>query len=203
MPKVSQAHIVARRRQILDAARECFAANGFHQTSMQDVFNVSRLSAGAVYRYFKSKEELVVAVVEDSVSQVEAALVEALKSDPLPPLDQVMGQFFAGIDKRRGDPATDPSRIALQAWSESVRDPVLGVLMGEVYGRMVACFMEIARRAKDAGQLPADADVQQVGWTLAVMGPGSIVLGLVLTGRTPNAADLSGGLAALLDARRP
>ena len=52
MPKVSDAHRAARRRQILDAARRRFVRNGFHATSMQDIFAEAGLSAGAVYRYF-------------------------------------------------------------------------------------------------------------------------------------------------------
>ncbi|MGW9069182.1 helix-turn-helix domain-containing protein, partial [Streptomyces yangpuensis] len=52
MARVSQAHLDARRRQILDGATRCFTRNGFHATSMQDVLKEVDLSAGAVYRYF-------------------------------------------------------------------------------------------------------------------------------------------------------
>ncbi len=37
MPKVTDAHLEARRQQILDAASACFARQGFHQTSIQDL----------------------------------------------------------------------------------------------------------------------------------------------------------------------
>ncbi|MBW8820389.1 MAG: helix-turn-helix transcriptional regulator, partial [Streptomyces sp.] len=63
MARVSQAHLDARRRQILDGAAVCFARNGFHATSMQDVLKEADLSAGAVYRYFSGKEELIGAIV--------------------------------------------------------------------------------------------------------------------------------------------
>src|SRR3954470_18901979 len=61
MPRVSEEHLERRRRQILDAARRCFVRKGVHETSMQDIFAESGLSAGAVYRYFKSKNEIVAA----------------------------------------------------------------------------------------------------------------------------------------------
>jgi AcrR family transcriptional regulator len=65
MPKVSERHAEARRRQILDAARVCFARGGLHRTSMQDVFRESGLSPGSVYTYFFGKEEIVRAVAEE------------------------------------------------------------------------------------------------------------------------------------------
>ncbi|HEY0718123.1 MAG TPA: helix-turn-helix domain-containing protein, partial [Streptosporangiaceae bacterium] len=52
MPKVTQQYRDARRDQILSAARRCFLRDGFHVTSMQDLFAESGLSSGAVYRYF-------------------------------------------------------------------------------------------------------------------------------------------------------
>jgi AcrR family transcriptional regulator len=69
MPKVSQEHLERRRQQILDAARECFNKQGFHNTSMQDIFKASGLSAGAVYRYFPSKHQLVRAIALGSLDQ--------------------------------------------------------------------------------------------------------------------------------------
>src|SRR5262249_59255610 len=58
VPRVSEAHLAARRQQILDAARACFLRNGFHATSIQDVIAEGGLSVGAVYRYFKSKNDI-------------------------------------------------------------------------------------------------------------------------------------------------
>ena len=64
MPKVPQAHLDRRRDQILTAARACFNDKGFHRTTMKDITAASRLSAGAVYNYFKSKEDIIVALAE-------------------------------------------------------------------------------------------------------------------------------------------
>src|ERR1700689_3735439 len=70
MPKVSQQHRDARREQILAAARRCFLRDGFHATSMQDLFAESGLSAGAVYSYFAGKDDVIVAIAEENLSGV-------------------------------------------------------------------------------------------------------------------------------------
>ena len=62
MPKVTEAHRESRREQILIAAWKCFSRKGFHSTSMADVIKEAGLSAGAVYLYFRSKDEIIVAV---------------------------------------------------------------------------------------------------------------------------------------------
>lgn len=62
MPRVSQSYLDARRRQIMDAAITCFAREGFHRATMQDIVAETGLSAGAIYRYFWSKEDIVAAL---------------------------------------------------------------------------------------------------------------------------------------------
>ena len=64
MPKVDQAHLDARRQQIVDAARVRFTTHGFAGTSMTDIVAESGLSTGAIYRYFASKDEIIVEVCE-------------------------------------------------------------------------------------------------------------------------------------------
>jgi AcrR family transcriptional regulator len=54
----------ARRQQVLDAAFACFARQGFHQTTVDDICRESELSPGVVYKYFRSKEEIIEAVCE-------------------------------------------------------------------------------------------------------------------------------------------
>src|SRR5690242_18559394 len=86
MPKVSEEHRVARRAQIVAAARSCVIDQGFHKTTMADVIAASGLSAGAVYGYFKSKEEIVAAIAEEALSSVDELFEDVLISDePLSP----------------------------------------------------------------------------------------------------------------------
>lgn len=77
MARVSQVHLDARRRQILDGAARCFARNGFHGTSMQDVLHEVGLSAGAAYRYFSGKDDLIAAIAGEAVGSVRQAFEEA------------------------------------------------------------------------------------------------------------------------------
>ena len=49
----------ARREQILDAAEACFVRNGFHRTTMSDLAREAAMSPGNFYRYFASKEYIV------------------------------------------------------------------------------------------------------------------------------------------------
>lgn len=132
MPKVSQQHLERRRQQILDAAWECFTKQGFHNTSMQDIFKASGLSAGAVYRYFPSKHELVKAIAEDSLG---TALVQISHVDNGP-------RGLADIVELLAAPlATDGSLsgfrpIALQAWAEANRDPEMAAVVRDVLGQL-------------------------------------------------------------------
>src|ERR1700742_4519168 len=81
MPKRSQEYRDARREQILSAAKRCFVRNGFHETSMQDLFAEAGLSAGAVYRYSASKDEVILAIAQENMSEV-MTLISDLPADP-------------------------------------------------------------------------------------------------------------------------
>ena len=82
MPKVTEEHVEARRRQILAAALRCFAREGFHRATMQDIFRESDLSPGAVYSYFTGKDELMQAIIAEVMSFAGDAA--ALIAEPLP-----------------------------------------------------------------------------------------------------------------------
>jgi AcrR family transcriptional regulator len=55
------------RARILDAARAVFARDGFSDARMGDIATAARLSAGGLYRYFMSKEDVFAALVADLV----------------------------------------------------------------------------------------------------------------------------------------
>src|SRR6476620_12318205 len=84
MPKITDAHRAARRGQILQAAWKCFARKGFHATSMADVIGEAGLSAGAVYLYFRSKDDIIVAVARQVFAGIEGRLLQFADHRPPP-----------------------------------------------------------------------------------------------------------------------
>ena len=52
MPKVSPQHMQTRRRQILEAAGECFIKKGLHRATLRDIAAEAGLSLGALYTHF-------------------------------------------------------------------------------------------------------------------------------------------------------
>ena len=59
----------ARRRRVLDSALELAADGGFEAVQMRDVATTANVAVGTVYRYFNSKERL---ILEAMVEQIEA-----------------------------------------------------------------------------------------------------------------------------------
>lgn len=57
----------ARRHRIQDAARPVFFERGFARTSIEDIAKQAQLSVGAIYLYFKSKEDLYLSILERSL----------------------------------------------------------------------------------------------------------------------------------------
>ncbi len=79
-PKVPQAYLDARRTEIMEAAVKCFMEKGFHNTTMQDIYDATKLSPGAVYNYFSSKEDIVISTLNEfrdwSISSITPLLLE-------------------------------------------------------------------------------------------------------------------------------
>jgi AcrR family transcriptional regulator len=193
VPRVSETHLAARRQQILDAARTCFLRNGFHATSIQDVIAEAGLSVGAVYRYFPSKTELISAIADEVVGQVEGTL-SAVAVDESIPLPDAMAR---AVDLMEDNLGTDGMmRLAVQLWAEALRDPAIAELVSGVYIGLRATFTALARRAMTSGELLASADPEAAGAALF-----SLLLGFglqrLLTGG-PDRSTYQAGVRALI-----
>ena len=71
MPRLTDATKAARRKQIADAAFECFTTNGYMNTSMSDIIKASGLSSGSIYSHFTSKADIFAATIESRLDELE------------------------------------------------------------------------------------------------------------------------------------
>jgi len=195
MPRVSEEHLAARRQQILDAARRCFVRDGFHNTSMQDVIAEGGFSVGAVYRYFKSKNELITSIAEEVIgAAAEMFAGLATHEPPLSPAEAIE-HAVDFVDRQTGPDGI--FRLALQVWAEAMRDPALAEFVGAKYAQMRGHFVVLARRAQEAGKLPADADPESVGAVLFGTIPGYALQRVLSDG--PDKKSYLDGVRALIE----
>ncbi len=166
MPRVPESHLAARRDQILDAAAARFAVNGFQATGMADIIAASGLSAGAVYRYFRSKDELIAAIVDRVLGEAAAHFEALLRDQVAPDPGAAVGAAVALVADVAGRGPVDVTRVAVQAWGEALRNPEVHAVVDRAYRTIRGYFVEVARRAQEAGRLPADADPLHVGATM-------------------------------------
>jgi AcrR family transcriptional regulator len=193
MPRVSEEHLTARREQILAAARTCFLSKGLHNTSMQDLIQEAGLSVGAVYRYFKSKHEIINAIAATVAGGLQRH-IEAVAAERLP-LAESLERILDAVDVQLGPEGNLP--IALQIWAEATLDPAIGEIVRERYSGMRQGFQAVVEHLIDSGDLPADTDVEGVTAAFYSFLPGYAMQRL-LTG-SPDRATYMAGVRALVD----
>ncbi|NKX50168.1 TetR/AcrR family transcriptional regulator [Arthrobacter deserti] len=69
-----------RRRQLLQAAHEVFAASGYHGAAMDEIAVAARVSKPVLYQHFPGKRELYLALLDHHLQSLSGMLSEALKS---------------------------------------------------------------------------------------------------------------------------
>ncbi len=173
MPKVSQQYRDERRDHILAAARRCFQRDGFHATSMQDLFAEAGLSSGAVYGYFASKEEMIMAIAEENSREVLAMMRAAAARHPDQSAGAALAEALEIILTR--DAQDGLGGVALLVWAEALRSPGLAAQFRDLFARLQADLAAVVRDRQQAGALPGDVSAEAVAAVLLAVMPGCIL----------------------------
>jgi TetR/AcrR family transcriptional regulator, transcriptional repressor of aconitase len=203
MPRITDERREARREQVLEAARACLQEHGLEAVSMEMIIARSGLSTGAVYGYFKGKDDIINAVVSDGTAAMGRQLVPILTDPEPPPLPQFAEQLLRVIaDFGRGKPGgIDRLLVSLHGWSHSQSEPGLKAATRTAYRRQRELFAETVRRWQAAGKLDPGADPGGVAELLQ-----SVILGFVAQRALAGDADVQAharALDALTRPRRP
>lgn len=173
MPKVTQQYRDARRDQILSAAKRCFLRDGFHATSMHDLFEESGLSSGAVYQYFASKDDMIIAIAEENMRDVVAMIHDVATSKPGMSVGTVLGDAFNLLQSK--DAQDGLAGLAVLTWSEALRNPVLANRFAGLVGQIRAELAEVVRKHQRAGNLPPQVSAEALAAVFFSIVPGYIL----------------------------
>jgi AcrR family transcriptional regulator len=173
MPKVTQEYMDARRQQILDAARRCFLRDGFHSTSMQDLFAESGLSAGAVYRHFASKNEVITAIVEESMRDVLTMVHDVAKDRPSSSLGDLMADILDIVKTKTAE--QNIAGLSVLAWSEALRNPALLGQFNDLLAQMRSALTEVIREHQQSATLTREVSPEAIAAAFMCTLPGYIL----------------------------
>ncbi len=160
-----------RRAQICDAALACFAARGYHATTMDDIVRASGLSKGTLYWHFPSKEEVFLACFDTFAVEVFAAWDRALERDP-DVLTLVREQLESLLD-RFGE-----ERALLFAFAEFLSHPAARERMAAIYATTREKLAEMLRVGIAAGQL-RELPAGDMAAVITALGEGMLLQAMV------------------------
>lgn len=151
MPKISDERREERRAQIIAAAVRCFSRSGYHRTSMADIIAESGLSAGAIYGYFASKQDLIQAVAR-SVMEGRFTELSELDDEHIPAPAEIISRLVSGLR------AALPTSMLLQVWSEATVNPELHAMFQELVGSIKGNVAKLLERWAAAHPDVVDGD---------------------------------------------
>jgi len=148
MPKVTLEYKELVKTRILESAHRVFSQKGYREAKMDEIAEGLGLSKPALYRYYKSKEELFREIFRLFNQAASKALRESFKSGVLD------GEtFFALIDKWGWTP-----NLFLSAASEAPRNPKLKKILAEGYKTGVDMVGSFIEELKSRGILKKEAN---------------------------------------------
>ncbi len=84
-----------RKNEILDAAEHLFSTKGFDSTSTNDILNEIGIARGTLYYHFKSKEDILDAMIERITKQLIEQATEIFSKKDIPILQRLTMMILA------------------------------------------------------------------------------------------------------------
>ena len=180
MTKVTQAHIEARTQEILDAARRMFVRKGVDAATVQEIAAEAGLSAGAIYRYYESKAELLRAVCGDWVEK-DRALFARAAAETESPIERLV-KVGHGVWQEISEPnAREDTLLALETVLVGARHaPELAAERRAAVLEVVGLVERVVGQAQAAGEIDQAINARALTNTLLATSFGTRLLALEL-----------------------
>jgi AcrR family transcriptional regulator len=145
------------RDAALDAAMDVFWRKGYHATSLKDLEAALEMKPGSIYAAFESKENLYLLALARYFEASRAGFRSHM-ARAATPLSGLAEQFqnYAGL--AQGEPSRQACMLMKTVVDTASTDPKIAAASQRYLDQMCAAFAESFEAARDAGELPFDAD---------------------------------------------
>lgn len=152
MPKLSAGKMADRRANIMEAALRCFESRGFTASTVDDICEEAKISKGAFYTHFASKDVLIHALLERRNETLSNIAGETLDAFEQAIFDEIIASAWG----------TESGRIELEAIAASASDAELNRRVLANMARIDAQMTLGLERLRDAGAVRLMGDPKDI-----------------------------------------
>lgn len=151
-----------KRKRVLESAKSAFSRFGFAGTNVNRVAEAAGISVGSLYKYFRTKEDLFLAIIEESHALLENTLHAILDSEH-DFFGRVDALLRAAVRSAQDDP--DLIRLYVACTTEELSS-LADRLSGRIESISASLYTKMVADAAAAGQITADADPAATAYIL-------------------------------------
>jgi AcrR family transcriptional regulator len=166
MPKLKPETQTARRDNILNAALDCFARAGFHRTTMQDICKLARVSPGALYVYFDSKEALIAGLCERDRAEFAERFAELEQAHDFFAALAAIGQYYFVEE------SPEKRLFVVEMGVESTRNDRVAEIYRSVDRYCQDRFAALFTRLQTEGRIAPQVDIATLTSVFNIIGEG-------------------------------
>lgn len=140
------------RGKLLQTAAHLFRSKGYERTTVRDLASAVGIQSGSIFHHFKSKDEILKAVMEETILY-NTALMRAALDDARCPRERVLGLIRCELQSIMGGTG-EAMGVLVYEWrslSAEGRDYILG--LRDTYEQL---WLQVLGEAKAAGYFKAD-----------------------------------------------
>lgn len=154
----AEARTQQQRERILNAARGCFVKHGFNAASMAKIAETAGMSPGLIYRYFDSKNAIILAIIEQQLQDARADIAALDPDTDLVPVFQDLFTRWQRADSELINPA-----LLLEMTAEATRDPQIARALAaadRVTGSELSGWLKAMAQSEDRGISDRDTEAR-------------------------------------------
>ena len=169
MPRVTAAHEQEVRDRIVHGALRVFGERGYHGATMQDVVRESGLSIGAIYTWFKSKDDLFVAACDVASGRGFGELAARLAAGHTvaEKLAIAVGFYFDAAEGEAELPGN--ADFLVQAWARADAEPSAREMLNRRREQLVLAGTMLVQEGIVRGEIPRWVDAASIARAYTVL----------------------------------
>jgi len=148
------------REKLIVTATSIMSAKGYNNTGIAEILNQINVPKGSFYHYFKSKDELGLAIIENYGETLRMQLEEYLKTAPGKAIVRLQNYFEMLVGYFEGNFHHCNCLLGNLAQELAIQSPEMRKAIFSHYTAIEKLIAECLKQAKKEGDIAADADEQ-------------------------------------------